>query len=431
MNRMVNDVVKNNLCVGCGVCQSVCPCHAIQYNYARGLYYPHIDEEKCIQCGACFQLCPGKGFDYKELYTNIKRSIPHDLFVGDHIVCKIAKTYDKEILTKAASGGIATTIVKMLLDSGVYDAAFCVTSYNYSSKVNTCRIDKDNDFSNVTKSRYIPVSQSEAIEYIIKNRDKKVILIGVSCFIQAVNEVILKYNLDRTKILLIGLFCERNYNYNIEKYFKYKIDSKSPIQKLYFKTKEKSGWPGDVKVILEDQSVYFFNKKERIKIKDFYQMERCLYCLDKLNQFADISLGDNYTKFHQDKEGTSCVIVRTNLGEKILSLAKSKLEMYDIDISEIANSQGIEERKENLQNIIQKKDLLDERKSFNIKKTVSDGEKKEYKKKKKWLRMGEMNRIGHINLIIWTRESRGRSFFLNLKFKLHDYKVKLFTQDKG
>lgn len=424
MNRDVSDVATCHLCIGCGVCQSICPCHAIQYVYNKGLYYPCIDEKKCTHCGLCFQLCPGKGYNYKILYNNANRKVPNNLFVGDYLTCKIARTYDAKILSEATSGGIATSIIMNLLKSDRYDAAFCVTTYNCREKVDTCLIDKENDFSTIAKSRYIPVSQSEAISYILSHRDKKVILIGVSCFIQAVNEVIYKFGLDRTKLLLIGLFCDKNYNYNIQKYFEQKVKSEVPIQKLYFRTKEKNGWPGDIKIELQDQSEIHMDKIERIKIKDFYQMERCLYCLDKLNQFADISIGDNYTKLHQDKMGSSCIIIRTKLGEDIINIMADEFEVYNIDMDEITNSQDIEGRKKNLRNIILKEDFLYERENFDIKKTVPYREKKEYEQKKKLLHLGELNRIGHIKWIIRYRESKIRSFFLNVKYQLHDYKVR-------
>lgn len=42
-------------CIGCGLCQSVCPVDAISYD-EKG--EPIIDREKCIGCGKCAEACP-------------------------------------------------------------------------------------------------------------------------------------------------------------------------------------------------------------------------------------------------------------------------------------------------------------------------------------------------------------------------------------
>jgi electron transfer flavoprotein alpha subunit len=42
-------------CIGCGLCQSVCPVDAISYD-AKG--EPLIDRDKCIGCGKCAKACP-------------------------------------------------------------------------------------------------------------------------------------------------------------------------------------------------------------------------------------------------------------------------------------------------------------------------------------------------------------------------------------
>ena len=54
-----------------------------------------------------------------------------------------------------------------------------------------------------------------------------------------------------------------------------------------------------------------------MKLKSFFQLNRCLFCYDKLNSFADISFGDCYIKEEKSFYGKSNVIIRTNIGKKI------------------------------------------------------------------------------------------------------------------
>ncbi|MCD6473032.1 4Fe-4S binding protein [Candidatus Aerophobetes bacterium] len=46
--------VKEELCVGCGLCIKFCPTGAISLIYNKA----NIDKERCIQCSRCKAICP-------------------------------------------------------------------------------------------------------------------------------------------------------------------------------------------------------------------------------------------------------------------------------------------------------------------------------------------------------------------------------------
>ena len=58
----IGEIVDLDLCIGCGMCYSVCPQECISLNIKKGRYLPFIDKAKCIKCGVCRQVCPGVGF---------------------------------------------------------------------------------------------------------------------------------------------------------------------------------------------------------------------------------------------------------------------------------------------------------------------------------------------------------------------------------
>ncbi len=88
-------------------------------------------------------------------------------------------------------------------------------------------------------------------------------------------------------------------------------------------------------------------------VKDFFCVERCRYCLDKLNQFADISFGDDYTgidlpaPMERDK-GASNVILRTNRGVEVFERFADCFYVHEISARDIVKAHGLDVRKQNI-----------------------------------------------------------------------------------
>lgn len=338
----ISSVVENNLCVSCGLCAGVCPKKCISSIFTAGSYFPTVDENSCVNCGICHKVCPGKGADYVTLY---KGRFPN-IFFGWAVKCFAAQTKDKKILSQSTSGGALTTLIRNLLRDKIYDAAFLVDTYNHDTEIFTKLYTAESDFSNTPKSRYLTVNQSEAVRYMLENRDKKLILVGTSCFIQGILNVIAHFKLNRRNYFLAGLFCDKTMNYNVWNYFK-----NFGADKLFFRTKETAGWPGEVGIENAGKKI-FLPKKVRMQMKDFFCVERCRYCLDKLNQFADISFGDDYTKAElpkqmNRKDGVSCLIIRTRIGEEIFNKYLENFLTQELTPDDVYKSQKIDSRKKN------------------------------------------------------------------------------------
>ena len=86
-------------------------------------------------------------------------------------------------------------------------------------------------------------------------------------------------------------------------------------------------------------------------LKKYFQLNRCLFCLDKLNHSADISFGDCYVKGKTDK---SSLIIRTKKGKDIFDKHRDLFELEKLDMQEIIESQELFDRKENFNRSKQK-----------------------------------------------------------------------------
>lgn len=59
-------VIKENLCVKCGICVESCPVEGKAVNFKNGRQKPPVyDYKKCIRCFCCQEMCPNKAIDVK------------------------------------------------------------------------------------------------------------------------------------------------------------------------------------------------------------------------------------------------------------------------------------------------------------------------------------------------------------------------------
>lgn len=345
--KTVKNTVLAGLCCSCGICKGICPKGCISWDRKDGLYIPHIDEQQCVNCGLCAAVCPGLGHYYATKET------AQETVTGPVKVCYNAWSRDPQLRHVSASGGVISTMIRELLGAGAYDGAFCLDTYDYRTQLKTRLYTAQEvaqcwDQSNAPKSRYLPVSHEAAVTYLKTYREKRVILVATSCAIRGLLAAIQKLKLNRENYLLIGLFCDKVFNYNVLSYFEDTYASGSSLKALHFKNKESGGWPGDMKFFPESGEPFYVPLSERAKAKAYFMPERCLYCVDKLNACADISLGDNYTGIDESKLGSNSVIIRTQAGKDAWAAAQSKLEVRDISIADIQKAQAIDWRLSNL-----------------------------------------------------------------------------------
>ena len=345
--KSVAAVVAENLCVSCGVCAAVCPKDCVRYERTPdGLFAPKISDA-CVNCGKCFDFCPGRGADYAALAAATQTEPPQDPYVGDARAVYAMTAKDERVLSAATSGGVVTALTQKLLKDGAYDRAFLLDAFDFGDAARTVEKGAGSDLLACAKSRYVPALQTDAARFLLKRRDARVILVGTPCFIQSVARIIDAYRLERDNLLLIGLFCDKTLTYNVWDYFAQFEENGETLRALYFRTKANGGWPGGLGLEYANGATVYRPSAERAMIKTYFTPERCLYCVDKLNRFADISVGDNYTRKNASPGGSSSVIARTERGERALAACETLFERFPADLADVAKSQKIADRRYN------------------------------------------------------------------------------------
>lgn len=348
MNKSVQQIVYNKECCSCGICVGVCPKLAITLEMDNGIPTPKVDFNKCVNCGLCSSVCPGKSGI--EEYIKVAPSEITEYCSGTFSQVEICRTNNVELLSKTTSGGVISSILSTLLDDKEkygYEKAFVVKSNNFSNIAETCACAYADEIAGSEKSRYVSVSQKNTVQYILSQKDEKIIITGTSCAIQGILNVIEHFNLNRENYLLIGVFCDKLMTYHVWDYFSKFGHASTELRELFFRTKEQNGWPGDVKLVFDGETLYL-GKMYRSQVKDFFCHPRCLYCVDKLNRYADISVGDNYSGEYVDPMGSSCVIVRTDIGMRAYNSIRAMCKVNKTNINKVIISQEINKKVENL-----------------------------------------------------------------------------------
>lgn len=341
--QTIRKTVENNLCVSCGACVAVCPKKCISFSRKKGMYIPEINQDSCISCGMCLKVCAGGNIRHGEI-KNTERYL-----LGDYKNIISAKTNSKDILRASTSGGVVTQLVKQLLQQNIYDSAYLVNGYNYDNLLETLRFEKNQSLESSPKSRYLTVSHEKTIKHMISHPDEKLIIVAVPCAVQGIINVIKLYRLKRENYLIIGLFCDKTMHYGVVDYFKQHPASKGKkLTNFYFRTKEAGGWPGNVRLTYSDGTHTDLPKTERMKVKEYFMPERCLYCFDKLNRLCDIAVGDDYKPENADSAGKNSVIIRTEQGLNIWKLCEKSFSFSQSSPEDIISSQHLRAKRDNL-----------------------------------------------------------------------------------
>jgi coenzyme F420 hydrogenase subunit beta len=353
LTKTIKEVVKNDLCTGCGTCVSLCPNSAIRIvrDRKKGTYLPRLDIKKCNECEICWRVCPGNFVNFRELNLEIFAKEPEDILLGNSLNCYSGYSTDYKIRYNSSSGGLISQILIFALEEGIIDGALVTKMDEKNPLEPQPFIAKTaNEIISASKSKYCPVPVNVGLKEIMKENGKFAI-VGLPCHMHGVRkaEKIVK-KLGEKIVLHIGIFCSHTLNFLATEFLLESLGiKKENVRKLSYRG---YGWPGMLSVELNDgnqcaarASIHIpFIHFGRMHILHFFIPQRCLMCTDQSCELADISFGDAWLPdFKHDKVGTSVIISRTEKAEKILQLAAQKGE---IKLDKLSRNKLVQSQKE-------------------------------------------------------------------------------------
>ncbi len=338
----VNDVARWRLCLGCGACVSVCPKKAITLVDipVRGIR-PIADVDKCQKCSKCLQVCPAIGI----CHQNRNSDDIVELSKAWGSVLEIWEGYasDSDIRFKGSSGGAVTALSIYMLESGAASSVLHIGTKESAPLQSIPMISKTrSDLIAQTGSRYAPAPTCAGFS-LIDEQKAPAVFVGKPCDIVALTKArSIDEQLDLRIACSISIFCAGT----PATVGTYKILSEmrvnpERVKELRYRG---NGWPGMTVAMEKDschcQHMTYEEAWGRILSK--FGQFRCRLCPDSTGEFADISCGDPwYRQTNPNDPGRSLILVRTELGKKILhgAIAAGHIEAERVEPSTLWRSQ--------------------------------------------------------------------------------------------
>ena len=229
--------------------------------------------------------------------------------------------------------------MEKLLSGGEYKRAFLVRYDRFDgTQAELAPVESPTDVRRAAKSKYVPVSVGRVIEAIKRGEFARSIVVCTPCQLRAIRAALRHYGVSDGDVLFIGLFCQSMLDYRVYAHYEREYGG---YDTLHFRDKEPNGWPGDTSLVSNGE-VRKVDRKVRMELKKTHTPKCCTVCTDKLNEDADISMGDCYIPGFQTPDGVggvSSAIVRTEKGREAFEACRAKFSIEEMTYDMVREAQ--------------------------------------------------------------------------------------------
>ena len=336
------EVLRQNLCVGCGACLGNCP-------YLRMYKGKVVLLDQCNLCqGQCYEHCPRTHLDLDGISQKIF-GLPYgsdEIGMVTHVF--MARSTDAAVKVKAQYGGTVTALICFALDEGFIDTAVLTLSEDKSSPEGILVSTKEGVL-NCAGSSYLGTPTLEAFNRGTQDDNRRKIgVVGTPCQVQALAKMRTstldnRNNVDKLN-LVIGLFC--TWALAPDKFIPF-LRNKVRLQDII-----KLDIPPPPANVFE---IYTSSQRLSVPLDEIrgFIMPSCAYCIDMTAEFSDISVGAT-----EGISGWNTVIVRSGKGSDLVKAAEAK-GIIEVDALPSENLKHLKEasllkKRRAIQNIIEK-----------------------------------------------------------------------------
>ena len=298
-------VFNQGLCAACGACLSLCP-------YLRSWKGKVVKLDDCnLEEGRCFAYCPRTEVDLDKVYNKIFGKRYEEIEMGPFRKIMMARAKDSLWRKKAQTGGVVSALMDFALREKMIQAAI-LTPRDGDLLPKGKIIKGRKEILSCAGSSYVSGPTLEALNRGPWEGEERIGIVGLPCQVLSLARMKTSALEKRTPIdqvnLVIGLFCTWAFDYKPFMAFLRERTGGVAIKKL-----DITPPPERILEVTGDGQL------RRIPLDDVRPFIRpsCRVCLDMTAELSDISVGTV-----EGKKSWNTVIVRTEMGEKLLIEAK-------------------------------------------------------------------------------------------------------------
>jgi coenzyme F420-reducing hydrogenase beta subunit len=355
------DIVRSDLCIGCGACTLVAGDGAMAWD--RDGFRKPAGAFTRVPTAAVAARCPMSPAATNEdvIAAELFDASP-DPRLGRSLAAYVGHVEEGEWRAQGSSGGLTSWVAGELLRTGRVDAVahVCPEDPQITGRLFGYTLSRSpEELSRGAKSRYYPVDLSAVLKTIAATPGRYAV-IGVPCFIKAVNlarraDPVLATRITHT----LGLFCGHQKSAHLVDSFALQLHADmARVRAVDYRLKD-PGRPANwyrAHLTLDDGST---RSEDWMHLADgdwgagYWQNPACNWCDDVAAETADIAFGDAWVEpYSSDGRGTNVAVVRSHELLRLIEGARAdgRLALEPVSNDYVADTQaaGFRHRREGL-----------------------------------------------------------------------------------
>lgn len=302
-NELMEDVIKKDLCIGCGACIDLCP-YFKTHKGKTSMIFPCT-----IAKGRCYAFCPKAELDLSEL-SSIVFGRPYD---GSPLgFCQTVMTAcagEKMAKGNFQAGGTVTALMTYAFKENMIDAAVLTGRKGMVPIAEL--VTHPEDIGRFSASKYTAAPTISAVNQGAKKGFKKIGVVGTPCQMTALAQMstnpLEQEDFEDPVALKIGLFCTWALDTKkLTAFLKDKLDV-SKITGMDIP-------PPPAEMLV----VYMGDEKKEFPLDDIRPLvpNSCMVCPDMTSEWADVSVG-----VLEGDPKRNTLIIRTQKGRELVDNA--------------------------------------------------------------------------------------------------------------
>lgn len=351
--NVIDQVVQNDLCSGCGVCAGICPAGTLVMEWSdKGERVPSQVGGCRIACRVCLDVCPFTPHEIDKQPEPPVISVNHADAAEEHLSCYCGYSTRNGQREAGASGGMATWFLCRLLEAGIADRVALVGRGSSEGEMFTYRIAETvEQVQECAGSAYFPVEVSSVLKMMRDDdTDRRYAVMALPCVVQAIVLAMKSVPVLRQRIsVLASLTCGQMQNRFYSEYIAVEtgiaLDS---LKAIYYRRKSPGRVASDFAHVVvsrdghEGKPAYYQDIPLHLWKYRYFTLNACNFCDDVFGELADVTFMDAWLpEYEHEWQGTSLVVARSNFATEILKEAMNSGEssLHAVDIEAVRKSQ--------------------------------------------------------------------------------------------